>query len=491
MTFIDLFAGIGGFRRGMELAGHKCMGFCEWDKFATASYTSMHLITEEQRAYLATLDLKKRQKEILKDEYRNGEWYSPDIRQVGAGNVPRVDCWCFGAPCQDFSVAGKRAGLDGDRSSLVREVFRVLGELEEKDRPEWLIYENVKGMLSSNRGGDFLSIILAMEELGYDIAWQVFNSKYHGVPQNRERVYTLGHLRARGERKVFPLCGADGKDSAEIKQIGQQKAKRNNPNRYRCYDQTGIAPTLGCMEGGGLEPHTAIPMFGIDKNIQGTELECANALTAREDKGVSNFKQTGTAIAVTVGYDRGLNEITADVYPTCNARDYKGVNFRDLGAVCIPVLTPDRTEKRQNGRRFKDNGEEAFTLTAQDRHGVALKIREATVKGYAEAEIGDSVNLSMPESKTRRGRVGKKQANTLDTSCEQGVVVPVIWYEKYNCYIAIRKLTPKECFRLQGWTDDYFEKAQFVNSDSQLYKQAGNGVTVNVVEDIARAIGDV
>ena len=153
MTFIDLFAGVGGFRRGMELAGHKCMGFCEWDKFATASYTSMHLITEEQRAYLATLDLKKRQKEILKDEYRNGEWYSPDIRQVGAGNVSRVDCWCFGAPCQDFSIAGKRAGLDGDRSSLVREVFRVLGELKEEDRPEWLVYENVKGMLSSNRGG--------------------------------------------------------------------------------------------------------------------------------------------------------------------------------------------------------------------------------------------------------------------------------------------------------------------------------------------------
>lgn len=410
MTFIDLFAGLGGFRRGMELVGHKCAGFCEWDKFATASYISMHLITEEQRAYLATLDLKKRQKEILKDEYRNGEWYSPDIRQVGAGNVPRVDCWCFGAPCQDFSIAGKRAGLDGDRSSLVREVFRVLGELEEKDRPEWLIYENVKGMLSSNRGGDFLSIILAMEELGYDIEWQVFNSKYHGVPQNRERVYTLGHLRARGERKVFPLCGADGEDSAEIKQIRQQKAKRNNPNRYRCYDQTDIAPTLGCMEGGGLEPHTAIPMFGIDYNAGGKERQIANTVTTRNVMaGVTNINQDGTA-------------------------------------VCIPVLTPDRTEKRQNGRRFKDNGEEAFTLTAMDRHGIAI----SEVNG-----------------------------------------VPVIWYEKYNCYIAIRKLTPKECFRLQGWTDDYFEKAQFVNSDSQLYKQAGNSVTVNVVEDIARAIGDV
>ena len=100
----------------------------------------------------------------------------------------------------------------------------------------------------------------------------------------------------------------------------------------------------------------------------------------------------------------------------------------------------------------------------------------------------------MPNSKTRRGRVGQEIANTLDTSCNQGIFVQVsekltvyaVWYEKYQCYIAIRKLTPKECFRLQGWSDDYFEKAQFVNSDSQLYKQAGNGVTVTVIEAIAR-----
>ena len=128
--------------------------------------------------------------------------------------------------------------------------------------------------------------------------------------------------------------------------------------------------------------------------------------------------------------------------------------------IAIPVLTPDRAEKRQNGRRFKEDGEPMFTLTGQDRHGVAIKVKE----------------------------------NTLDTSYNQGIFVQVseeltvyaVWYEKYQCYIAIRKLTPKECFRLQGWSDDYFEKAQFVNSNSQLYKQAGNGVTVTVIEAIAR-----
>lgn len=173
MTFLDLFAGVGGFRRGMELAGHKCIGFCEWDKFARMSYISMHCITEDQREYLATLDMKNRQKEILKDEYLNGEWCSTDIRAVNAGNIPKADCWCFGAPCQDFSLAGERKGLDGDRSSLIREVFRILDELEEEDKPEWLIYENVKGMLSSNRGFDYLSILCELDRGG-----TIQNGKY-------------------------------------------------------------------------------------------------------------------------------------------------------------------------------------------------------------------------------------------------------------------------------------------------------------------------
>ena len=211
MRFIDWFAGVGGFRRGMELAGHKCVGFCEWDKFAAASYISMHLITDEQRERLAKMPLKQRQKEILKNEYRNGEWYASDIRYVRADDVPDAECWCFGAPCQDFSVAGKRAGLDGDRSSLVREIFRLVREKGAENQPEWLIYENVKGMLSSNRGWDFLAIILEMEQLGYDVEWQLLNSKHFGVPQNRERVFIIGHFRGEPTEKVFPIIQDGGK----------------------------------------------------------------------------------------------------------------------------------------------------------------------------------------------------------------------------------------------------------------------------------------
>ena len=128
-------------------------------------------------------------------------------------------------------------------------------------------------------------------------------------------------------------------------------------------------------------------------------------------------------------------------------------------------------------------------------YDIEIKVREATSQGYSVARGGrDAVNFSVPGSQTRRGRVGVDMANTLDTGCHQGIFVQIseeltvyaVWYPKKQCYIAIRKLTPKECFRLQGWTDDYFEKAQFVNSDSQLYKQAGNGVTVNVIEAMAK-----
>lgn len=136
--------------------------------------------------------------------------------------------------------------------------------------------------------------------------------------------------------------------------------------------------------------------------------------------------------------------------------------------------------------------------TQENNLDICVKVAEVTKQGYSKCRVGvvDSVNLSNLGSKTRRGRVGKEIANTLDTSCNQGIFVQVseeltvyaVWYEKYQCYIAIRKLTPKECFRLQGWTDEYFKKAAFVNSDSQLYKQAGNGVTVNVIEAIAKQL---
>lgn len=491
VKFIDWFAGIGGFRRGMELAGHECVGFCEFDKFATASYISMHLLTDEQRKKLDELPQKKRQKEILKDEHRNGEWYANDVRRVCAGDIPKADCWCFGFPCQDISVAGKQLGFQGNRSSLFFRVMYLVGQLKEEDRPTYLFIENVKNLLSINGGWDFARLLIEMEQGGYDAEWQVLNSKDFGVPQNRERCFLIGHLRGRSSSKVFPVERADGENSVSLNLFGCLNGR--NSQRDRVYSSEGLAPTISTKPGGNKEPK--VPIFfdtsriGQDGKAREYEGICPT-LTSRDYK---EPRSVGVVCNVNPS-GKGMN---GNVYDSNGVSPSLTTNKGEGNKISIPVLTPDRAEKRQNGRRFKDDGEPMFTLTGQDRHGIAVEVKEATKQGYAECRVGiDSVNFSMSNSKTRRGRVGQEIANTLDTSCNQGIFVQVseelvvyaIWYEKYQCYIAIRKLTPKECFRLQGWTDDYFEKAQFVNSDSQLYKQAGNGVTVNVIEAIAEQL---
>lgn len=471
MKFIDFFAGIGGFRRGMELAGHECVGFCEFDKFATASYISMHLLTEEQRKALEDIPIKKRQKEILKEEYRNGEWYSNDIRRVYAGDIPKADCWCFGFPCQDISVAGKQAGFQGNRSSLFFRVMYLIGQLKEEDKPTYLFIENVKNLLSVNGGWDFARLLIEMEQYGYDAEWQVLNSKDFGVPQNRERCFIIGHLRGRSASKVFPIEGTDGKNSVSLNLFGCLNGR--NSQRDRVYSDDGLAPTISTKPGGNTEPKVSI-LFDTSYIGQDRVEKRQNGRRFKED-GEPMFTLTGqyrhgVATSIPVSMSRNVIENEINVAHCLNAND----------------------SRKFFGKNQKGN---AVIECVADKSDVTVKVAEATKQGYAECRVGvDTVNLSVPGSKTRRGRVGKEIANTLDTSCNQGIFVQVseelivyaVWYEKYQCYIAIRKLTPRECFRLQGWSDDYFEKAQFVNSDSQLYKQAGNGVTVTVIETIAR-----
>ena len=212
MTFIDFFSGVGGFTRGMELVeGNKCVGHCEIDKYAEASYRSMHTITDKQREYLATLPLEVRQNEILKEEYLNGEWYATDITRVEPRDLPQADCYCFGFPCQAFSIAGDRRGFEDSRGTLFFEVMRLAKER----KPSLLFAENVAGLLNHRGGVTFNIIINTMEELGYFVEWQVLNSRYLGVPQNRERVFIVGHLGNGCGQQVFPLA-ADNPKADEL-----------------------------------------------------------------------------------------------------------------------------------------------------------------------------------------------------------------------------------------------------------------------------------
>ena len=373
MKFLDLFAGIGGFRMGLESLGHECVGFCEIDKFARKSYKAIYDTEGEIELHDIT-------------EVTNEEWRK--LRGT-------VDIICGGFPCQAFSIAGKRKGfLDETRGTLFFEIARAAKEI----KPPLLFLENVKGLLSHDQGRTFRTILSTLDELGYDAEWQLLNSKDYGVPQNRERVFIIGHLRGAGGRPVFPI-------------------RENN----------------------------------------GTVNQADSNVMVIDDQGRKNKKISPKHIV-----------------PTLRAQSHG-----NDPKVAMPVLTPDRVNKRQNGRRFKTDGEPMFTLTAQDRHGVMIRVCEATKKGYAEAEAGDYINLEFPNSKTRRGRVGKQVANTLLTSGNQGVVTESL---------KIRKLTPRECWRLQGFPDWAFDKAQEVNSNSQLYKQAGNSVTVNVIKAIAERL---
>ena len=409
ITFIDFFSGIGGFHSGFERAGMKCVGWCEFDKYA-------------QKSYRAIYDTK-------------GLYFNEDVRKIRGWELPNATLWSFGFPCQDVSIAGKQKGIGrGTRSGLFFEIMRLLDEKED-DKPEWIIAENVKNLLSIEGGWGFFKVTSEMAKRGYTVQWRVYNSKDYGVPQNRERVYIVGRLGKNGGGELLPPAR---KSERTLKKV------ISGAQAERVYE-----PELSCTlssQGGGMGAKTGLYVVG------------------------------------TVGgsMQRGRVYQTNGNIGALSATDYKGPPLI-LSEESEPraVLTPDRLKKRQNGRRIKEPGEPMFTLTGQDRHGVLIK--NATKTGATPAMVGDGIDTAYPSSDTRRGRVQKEACNTITTHGTSGMLTDIY-------PVRIRKLTPKECWRLQGFSDEQFEKAAAVNSNTQLYKQAGNAVTVNVAEAIGKHI---
>ena len=312
MRFIDFFSGIGGFRLGMEMAGHKCVGHCEIDKYADASYRAMHIVTDEELNQI--IKTNNPIAEIRKEKYLHGEWYSDDIRRVNPAELPEAECYCFGFPCQSFSMAGLKRGLDETRGTLFFEIMRLV----EERHPKYLFAENVRGLLSNNKGATFGTVITTMAELGYYVEWQVLNSKYY-VPQHRERVYIIGHFRGRSGRKIFPITrnstevalhkGVGGEEQG-IKQIGNIVKGKNfsNPQRGRIYSPDGICPALNTVGGGGLEPKilkdgrirklTPREFF----RLQGIDDDLFDR-AAKINSDSQLYKQAGNSVTVNVIYD--------------------------------------------------------------------------------------------------------------------------------------------------------------------------------------------
>lgn len=451
MTYIDFFAGIGGFRKGMELAGHKCLGYCEYDKFAVQSYRAIH--------------------------NTEGEWYAKDIRTVRAADIPRADVWCAGFPCQDISIAGKCLGFKGKRSSLFFAVTGLVRDLEEKDRPSYLFFENVKNLYSINGGFDFARILIELDEIGYDAEWSLINSS-DVVPQNRERVFIVGRLRGGHGRKVFPV-GESNKPHIELQRFttgtitartGEATAVGTYVVESQQYAQEMIYQRPRGNNSGGLH--------GIAPTLTSNCYEHNNLLVK----------------TINVNDDNGKERPQQDrIYDISGHMTALSSQLGGRYNIAVPCLTPDRVTKRQNGRRFKNNNDPMFTLTAQDRHGVVT---------------GGIYTGVSPEYQS--GPLAEKSRCLKSNKADAGVII----YNGKEYFI--RKLTPLECWRLQGWDDESFFRAFFLDkdlahkfskayqrhknrpvrlmrwafghqkmSDSQLYKQAGNGVTVTVIQRIA------
>jgi len=310
MKVFSTFSGIGGFDLALQRKKFEIIGHSEIDKYADQIYS----------------------------KHFNNPNYG-DIQTIKAKDLPDFDMLVGGFPCQSFSIAGKRGGFNDTRGTLFFEVARIAREKQ----PRLLLLENVKGLLSHDEGKTFFTIISTLDELGYDCQWQVLNSKNFGVPQNRERVFIVGHLRGTSRPEVFPIKGGNEKFNGKTRQRNDIAHTITNSDKHR-------------------------------------------------------------------------------------------------GSYVVPVLTPNRANKRQNGRRFKESGDPSFTLTAQDKHGIMLR------------DGRDNRSCLRAGRNTEVGFKGR----------------------------SIRRLTPIECERLQGFPDNWTDGI----SDTQRYKCLGNAVTVNVIESI-------
>lgn len=213
IRFFDMFAGIGGFRAGLERAGgYECIGHCEIDKYADASYRAVHNVKESEIFY-------------------------DDATTINPDTLPQFDLLCAGFPCQSFSIAGRRQGFSDPRGTMFFEIARVVRARQ----PAYLLLENVPGLLSHDKGRTFATILQALCDMGYSVEWQVLDSKDFGVPQSRRRVYIVGYLDRGCAGKILPVRETNTK--ALIQLIGGRQD-------LRVYDPGGISKTLLAKSGG-------------------------------------------------------------------------------------------------------------------------------------------------------------------------------------------------------------------------------------------------
>ena len=367
----------------MSQAGHRCVGACEIDKYARSVYAR----------HFPQVPM----------------WN--DATKLNPAELPDFECLCAGFPCQAFSIAGQRRGFADTRGSLFFEIARIAKE----KRPRYLLLENVKGLLNHDSGKTFRIIISTLDEMGYNAEWEVLNSKYF-VPQNRERVFIVGHLRGECTRKIFPL----GDINCQTVEPKLQQLNDTPHDTGRIYHPNGIARSLRANSG-GMGSKTGLYAVVKDHNKLRKTKDESLAIDANYWKGPDNH---GQRTMIYMAHSKG--------------------NIKQ------------RIQERENVWTITDN--------ARD-FGV---IEPSIVADRSRTYAGKGRNLESP----------KNISNSLTSVCKDN-------YLLNNA--RIRRLTPKECERLQGFEDDFskYDNHGEVISDTQRYRCMGNAVTIPVVKYVA------
>lgn len=418
---LDLFGGIGGFRLGLEKASDRfeIVEYVEKDEYAVKSYNNIFGENHDTK----------------------------DATELKAEELPDFDVLCAGFPCQSFSIAGKRGGFEDTRGTLFFEIARIA----KRKLPKILLLENVKGLLNHANGKTFNTILQTLHELGYSIEWQVLNSKYHGVPQNRERVFIIGHLGEKPERKIFPFRREDERDSGENGGIRELNAEGLN------------------VTGDGAS-------YCIDSNY---------------------FKGTSPG---DIGSGRRTQIIDWSIYQP------KVINHQ-----MRPEDRPSiQKENQSGGSGLLYNSEYSYTISKSPHYltstePIGIDDYNGNLTGDQVGAVRQTCASSAPRNGVKLAEVQLPENLVLDDTQDFGEsgsrvyedFTPTLRSERHGLKLAnsfgtrvrVRRLTPRECWRLQGFPDWAFDRAKGAGiSDTQLYKQAGNAVTVNVIHDIGERL---
>ena len=414
IIFAEMYSGIAGVRYGLEKA----------NQVSDSSWKGQGLGSDEgkcepciegrsNKPYAFTCvwanDIDKYACQIYRKHYGDKELVEGDIRTINPDSIPDFDLLTAGFPCQSFSLAGKRKGFEDTRGTLFYEVARIA----EAKRPKLLLLENVKGLLSNDEGRTFAKIIQTLDELGYLVEWQVLNSKHFGVPQNRERVFIVGHLRGTSTRQIFPIGQANS--------VAPKKASRQQEQVSTCIDSNYWK---------GTDKHGQRTMIYDGHHHQFTKK--MGTLTGRENRQGTNWLIVADRTRSYANLGRNL-ESPKDV---TNA--LSGVQKDNL---VLAVETAHTKANMKEGRFSK----ECHALDGGKSKAVMIA-NAVDCDGYLR-------NGARP-----RDEKGKPQ------------LLPI-------GYRRIRRLTPTECERLQGFPDGWTEGV----SDTQRYKLLGNAVTTNVI----------